>query len=91
MTTPPDPTPRPGPGRDRTPLELFANDVETAFNAMMPRHTLTDEDTAAVYLKTLDVWQRALEGSSAQGLITEPQLAELLQVLDGMRQAPRLV
>ncbi|MFG2970870.1 hypothetical protein ACGFZS_47140 [Streptomyces sp. NPDC048288] len=90
MATPPDPAGA-GHGRDRTPLELFATDIETSFNAMSPPRTLTDDDTVAIYLRTLDVWQRVLEGTRARGVITGPQLADLLQTLEGMRQAPRLV
>ncbi|MFG2359450.1 hypothetical protein [Streptomyces sp. NPDC048521] len=70
-------------------LELFADDIETSFNSI--NQSLTDPRTAAAFLKTLDIWQRALEGSHATGLITSEQLDELVTVIRGMREAPRLV
>jgi hypothetical protein len=68
---------------------LFAEDIEKSFNEI--HQTLTDERTADVFVRTLQIWERALEGSCATGLIDEQQLAELRAVLRGMEQAPRLV
>jgi hypothetical protein len=70
-------------------LQLWAEDIEKSFNEI--GQTLTDDDTASVFVRTLQVWERALEGSHATGLITDGQLAELLAVIRGMVQAPRLV
>jgi hypothetical protein len=84
MTTPPGA----GAGGPSS-VELFAEDIEKSFNET--RLTLTDDDTAAAFLRTLDIWARVLEGSHAQGIITGEQLDELLSVLIGMRQAPGLV
>lgn len=89
MTTSP-PQPAPPPGEDgRSPLEMFASDIEMSFNAI--DQSLTEPRTAATFSKTLDVWQRILEGSHAQGIIDDQQLHELAEILEGMRQAPRLV
>ncbi|CAK7288594.1 hypothetical protein [Streptomyces misionensis] len=81
--------PPPDPGRERSAAELFADDIEVSFNAIS--QSLTDPATAAAFLKTLDIWERALEGAHATGLIDEQQLTQLLGVVEGMRQAPRLV
>jgi hypothetical protein len=70
------------------PLAAFAETIERSFLDI--GRSLTDPETAAVYLRTLDLCARALEGSQAQGIIDAGQLAELQQVIEGMRQAPRL-
>jgi hypothetical protein len=87
MTAPP-----PGPASDRpdaSPLALFASDIEISFNAI--NQSLTDPRTAAAFLATLDVWQKILEGSHANGHIGDEELAKLTATLEGMRQAPGLV
>jgi hypothetical protein len=86
MVTPP-PADRPG----ETPAEAFAETIETVFNGLKPPRTLTDDDTEVIYLTTLAIVTRALQGSQAQGIITEEQLGDLDQMLEGLRQAPRLV
>lgn len=89
MNTPPaDNPPPPTPG-GKSPLEVFADDIETSFNAI--NQSLTKPDTVAAYLLTLDVWERALQGSHATGIIDGEQLDELLGVLRGMREAPGLI
>ncbi|MGW8702310.1 hypothetical protein ACWGOK_36215 [Streptomyces eurythermus] len=92
MTTPPEPaeTTMPDqPGQEA--LRLFAEDIEKTFTA----HglTLTDDDTAATFRLTLQICARAIEGSQATGLLkADPkELAELLTVVRGMEQAPRLI
>ena len=85
MNTPPDHGPRP----DRTPLELVADDVEVWLNAI--RESLTDERTAAVYVRTLEFVEHILHGAVAQEMITEQQRSELADLLAAAKQAPRLV
>jgi hypothetical protein len=81
------------PGHSEVPgsgsLESFADSIETSFNEI--EQSLTNPATAAAFLRTLDVWERALQGSEATGIISAEQLAELTEVIRGMRQAPRLV
>ncbi|MFF9287461.1 hypothetical protein [Streptomyces griseosporeus] len=96
MTTPPGSGPDharrphpPGPQGEPSALKLFADDIEVSFNEI--GRTLSDEETAAVFLRTLDIWQHALEGSHAGGLITAEQLGELAALIRGMREAPRLI
>lgn len=73
----------------RSATELFANDIEVSFNANSL--SLTDPKTQAAYLTTLDIWERALQGAHATGIIDEQQLTLLNTIMEGMRQAPRLV
>jgi hypothetical protein len=91
MTTPHGPA---DPPEDRhadasESLRAFAETIELSFLDI--QRSLTEPDTAAVFLRTLDLWERALEGSRANGVITSDQLTELTEVMDGMRQAPRLI
>jgi len=83
------PTHEPPSGRPDDALTLFAATIETSL--LETGHSLSDPDTEAVYVRTLDLCRRALEGSAATGLITDRQLADLTGILDGMLQAPRLV
>lgn len=71
------------------PLAGLAESMEMSFLEI--GRSLTEPDTASVFLRTLDILQRALEGSRATGIIDAVQLADLSQVIEGMRQAPRLV
>ncbi|MGW2740556.1 hypothetical protein ACWC4D_40985 [Streptomyces sp. NPDC001288] len=88
MTTPSQPPS----GQDRqTALARLAESIETTFNGMLPPRTLSDDATADVYLATLDIVVRTLQGSRAQGIISEEQLGELSEMVGGLRQAPRLV
>lgn len=89
-------TSKPGPGghgpdepEEQSALALFAGDIERSFIDI--GQSLSDDETARTFLRTLDIWQRALEGSHASGIITAKQLKELLTVIQGMREAPRLV
>jgi hypothetical protein len=77
------------PDNDVTALHEFASSIETSFLEI--GQSLTDPSTAAAFTRTLDVWQRLLEGSHAQGVIDDQQLTQLLETLHGMRQAPTLL
>lgn len=70
-------------------VEAFANTIETSFLAI--DQSLTNPQTAAAFLRTLDVWETVLRGSHAQQVIDDEQLDQLLETLDGMRQAPNLI
>lgn len=95
MPTPPEPTPTtmPAPlaGDTAEALRRFAASIEKTFT----EHGLTlhDDDTAAAYQLTLQVFARAVEGSQATGALhVDPtELAELLATIRGMEQAPRLI
>jgi hypothetical protein len=90
MTPPTDSTPPDeGNNQPRDPLAQFAETIEMSF--LESGRSLSEPSTAQVFLKTLDIFARALEGSEANGIINRGQLEELAAVIDGMRQAPRLV
>jgi hypothetical protein len=74
---------------EQSALEAWAETIEVSF--IEARMSLTNPDTAAAYLRTLDILERALQGSCANGVITDGQLAELTAVIDGMRKAPGLL
>ncbi|WP_435606585.1 hypothetical protein [Streptomyces ardesiacus] len=74
---------------DVPPVEAFANTIEISFNAI--DQSLTNPQTAAAFLRTLDVWETVLRGSHAQHVIDDEQLTQLLETLHGMRQAPNLL
>ena len=76
----------PSHGQDRTPLELVADDIEVWLNGI--RESLTDERTAAIYVRTLEFVEHILHGAVAQDLITEQQRSELAGLLDAVKQAP---
>lgn len=87
-------TPSPGdgsrpPNDDDTALADWADSIEKSFLAI--GQSLTDPTTRAIFCRTLDVWERTLQGSHAQGIIDETQLAKLLEILHGMRRTPGLV
>ena len=71
-------------------LRLVADDMERIFNSAGGR-SLTDEETAAVFVITLGIVEHALKGSVVSGIISEEQRAELAVLIEGMREAPRLV
>lgn len=83
MTTPP------AHGPERTDLEQVADFYESWFNAV--KRTLADQETAAVYLRTVDVFEHILKGAVAQDLITEEQRIQLTDLLDAARHAPGIV
>jgi glycine/D-amino acid oxidase-like deaminating enzyme len=90
MTTPPGHEPTQPPiTLEQHALQLWAEGIERTFREV--RLTLTDDDTAAAYLRTLQVLERTLEGSHETGLIDREQLDELLGVLRGLKEVPRLV
>jgi hypothetical protein len=76
---------------ERTLAEQFADELEATFNSMSPHRTLTDPDAEAVFVQTLRLVQRALEGATANDIITEPQRIELAGLLDGMKAVPGLL
>jgi hypothetical protein len=82
------PTP-PGGGRDRTDHEIVADFVEKAFNGI--DRTLSNDETALIFLKSLDVFIHVLAGVTARGDIDEGQYARLLETLAPLRAAPDLV
>lgn len=84
-----DSTDGPAVPAERSAAELFADEVEKTMNAI--GKSITQSDTADVYQATLDIWERALEGAAAKGIIDERQLGKLIALLEGMKQAPRLV
>ncbi len=86
MTPPPKPT-TPRGGRDA--LGAFAETIETTF--LESGHSLTQPETAHIYLTTLALVGRLLEGFQANDVISLDQLRELAAGIEGMRQAPRLV
>jgi hypothetical protein len=89
MTTPPGSNQNEPSGEHHRALAEFAEELELSFNDI--QQSLTSPATAAAFLRTLDVLERALQGSQAGGIITAGQLAELEAVIDGMRQAIRLL
>jgi hypothetical protein len=82
------PTP-PGGDRDRTDLELVADYVEKAFNGI--DRTLSNDETALVFVRSLDVFVHVLAGAQAKGIISEDQRDDLVELLDALRTAPDLV
>lgn len=74
---------------ERNALQAWAESIEQSFNEI--RQSLTSPDTAAAFLRTLDVLERTLQGSRAKGIITAGQLAELTALIDGMRKVPSLL
>lgn len=74
---------------DVPPVQAFANTIETSFLEI--DQSLTNPQTAAAFLRTLDMWERILQGSHAQHVIDDAQLDQLLETLNGMRQAPNLI
>lgn len=89
--TPPAPAPEPGqpPGEREAALVLIADDVQGWFLAV--ERTLADEETAAVFRRTLDVVDHTLNGATAQNIISKEQRTLLAGLLDALRQAPDLV
>ncbi|MBJ6623552.1 hypothetical protein [Streptomyces sp. DHE17-7] len=77
------------PAGDLTPQDRLAATIEKAFADH--RRTLTDPDTAEAFLISLGLMRRTLDGALAQGLIDQPAHADLAGMLDGMREATRLL
>jgi len=75
---------------DTPPLEQqLAEYVEAFFRTR--DLTLTDEQTANVFLVSLGVVQLMLDGALAQGTVGAEAHSELRAMIDGMRNAPPLV
>ncbi|MEU5741990.1 hypothetical protein ABZ784_28860 [Streptomyces tendae] len=70
-------------------LTEFASTIETSFLEI--GQSLTDPTTRDAFRRTLDVWERILQGHHDQGTIDGQQLDRLLETLNGMRQAPTLL
>ena len=87
-TTPPPEDSRPPTDAD-TALADWADSIEKSF--LETKQSLTDPRTRAAFLRTLDVWERALQGTHAQGIIDDQQLGKLLEILNWMRHVPGLV
>lgn len=83
MSTPPPGRPEP------SDLEGVADYVEGWFNSV--ERSLSDEETTAVYLRTLDVVEHILHGAVAQELISEEQRIKLTDLLDAARKAPDII
>jgi HPt (histidine-containing phosphotransfer) domain-containing protein len=84
----PDPADRPGSQPDEV-LALLADDMEKAFNAI--GRSLTNNETAAVYARTLALVEHTLRGAAATGIVTEQQRQAIAELIDGMAQAPRFL
>ncbi|WP_086560974.1 hypothetical protein [Streptomyces africanus] len=79
-----------GPHDDASPaLRGWAESIETSFIEI--GQSLTRKENAASYLRTLDVFERFLQGSHAQGVIDREQLTELTARVDDMRKVPGLL
>lgn len=88
-TTPsPEDNSRP-PGSDDAVLADWADSIEKSFIEI--GQSLTDPRTRAAFWRTLDVWERTLQGAHAQHIIDDQQLVKLLEILHGMRRTPGLV
>ncbi|KPC67990.1 hypothetical protein ADL27_57555, partial [Streptomyces sp. NRRL F-6602] len=70
-------------------LQAWAETIEISFNGI--DQTLTNPQTRAAFLRTLDLWEGILQASRANDVIDDGQLARLLETLTGMRQAPNLL
>ncbi|MEU8469637.1 hypothetical protein AB0F30_17215 [Streptomyces sp. NPDC029006] len=84
MTTPP------GNSERQAGERLVAEHVERVFNAAGNR-TLSNPETAAVYVTTLGAVQHTLHGATASGIISEQQRDHLAGLIAGMSEAPRYV
>lgn len=80
-TPPPDP--------DRTGREGVADFVEGWFNQV--ERSLSNEETAAVFLRSAEFFEHILRGAVAQDLITEEQRLKLNDLLDAARDAPGII
>lgn len=92
MTTPggtPDQPDNDGGGEARRALEAWADSIETSYLEIC--QTLTDPQTAATFLRALDVFERTLQGAHAGGVIDDKQLEELTGLIAGLREVPRLI
>lgn len=87
--TPPTPTPSEPDARAASILSMLADDMEKAFNGT--GRTLTDNETAAVFVHSLALVQHTLKGAAVNGLITDEQRDHLTELIEGMRAAPRHV
>lgn len=89
MAAAPPPEDRRPPADDDAALADWADSIEKSFLEI--GQSLTNPTTRAAFWRTLDVWQRTLEGAHAQHILDDRQLAKLLEILNGMRRTPGLV
>lgn len=89
MGTPPTNPPTPEPAGLEAALARVAEDMEKELNAI--GRTLTDDETAKVFVRTLTLVEHALKGAVVNGIIGEEQRRELGILIGGMKEAPRLV
>jgi hypothetical protein len=83
-------TPVPPPSDPGTPLDpeqQLAAVVEQVFASI--HRTLTDDDTAEVYLTTLRVVANLFDGALAQGVVDDEAHRTLVGMLQGMEGVPR--
>jgi hypothetical protein len=71
------------------PRQTIAQDMEASFYAI--GRTLTDEETAKVFRRTLDIVQHTLKGTAEHDIISEEQRTELHVLFEGMKAAPDLL
>ncbi|MFJ7297595.1 hypothetical protein [Streptomyces collinus] len=71
------------------PHQAIAQDVEARFYPI--RRTLTDDETALIYRRTLDIVQHTLEGAKETSIISEEQRNKLHVLFEGMKAAPDLL
>lgn len=72
------------------PEQQLAETIE-AYYARADGRTLTDDETAAVYLIALDAVTDIVDGVLAQNLLSAEAHRHLRAHLDGMKDAPRLL
>lgn len=70
-------------------LSMLADDMEKAFNST--GRSLSNDETAAVFVHSLALVEHTLKGAAANGIITDEQREHLTALLEGMRAAPRYV
>lgn len=89
MTNPAGRTPDPEPGPDRSMEQQFADDIEAHFNAV--DCTLTDAGTVLIFVQTLTVVGRVLDGAQAQGIISEQERLHLADLMDALKTVPEQI
>jgi hypothetical protein len=72
-----------------SPQQAIAQDVEARFYPI--GRTLTDDETALIYRRTLDIVQHTLEGAKETNIISEEQRSKLHILFEGMKAAPDLL
>jgi hypothetical protein len=83
------PNPREPREPSESPHQNLANSIEARF--LKCERTLTDPDTAEVYLITLDLVSTMLAGAHVNGVLDDEQRRELHAMIDGMKATPGLL